>query len=376
MDILIIRLSALGDIIHCLPAAAYIKRAIPGARITWLVEPAGAPLLEGNPAVDQVVVMPRKAWLKGLKNPLLWAGTACDIGRFFQALRERKFQATVDFQGLLKSAVPAFASGASRRFGFAGTREGADRLLSDPLDVGDYFAPDVHVVELNLKLARHMCHLATGDLGGASPKAGNLADLVEFPLPPVTADSKTRLDDMLKASLSSGLAPPKIAALIPGTTWISKIWPAPSWSELGRLLTQELGYSLVLIGGPLEADTNSFIAERLKALAPEFLLSDLTGRTSLMELVALFERCDLVVGADTGPLHLAAATGVARIVGIYGSTPIKRNGPYGAQCHCVALNLPCQPCFARVCPLSTTACLMDLTPQKVFEEICRLPDRV
>jgi len=101
-------------------------------------------------------------------------------------------------------------------------------------------------------------------------------------------------------------------------------------------------------------------------------VANLTGRTSILDLIALFKMADLVIGADTGPLHIAAATGKPKVVGIFGSTPDKRNGPYGQQCRTIALALSCQPCFTKICPLGTTACLKDMSDQYVFDRLTEM----
>jgi len=96
---------------------------------------------------------------------------------------------------------------------------------------------------------------------------------------------------------------------------------------------------------------------------------NLTGKTDLLELIALFDLADLVIGADSGPIHLASAVGKSKVIGILGSTPQKRNGPYGKNSYVIALNLDCQPCFKKECPLHTLACLKDLSAQQVYDEI-------
>jgi ADP-heptose:LPS heptosyltransferase len=99
---------------------------------------------------------------------------------------------------------------------------------------------------------------------------------------------------------------------------------------------------------------------------------NLTGKTEIKDLLALFQMTDIVVGADTGPLHLAAAVGKSKVLGIFGSTPVKRNGPYGANSATLSLNLECQPCFQKECPLGTLACLHELSPNVAFEQVMRL----
>lgn len=362
MKILIIRLSAIGDAIHCLPAAAEFKRRIPGATIGWIVEPPATPLVANNPAVDQLYVLPKKEWIGKVATPWLWPAAFTEIGAFWSGIRAEKFNVAVDFQGLLKSAACAAASGAPIRAGFAGTREGADRWLTDRLDVGDYFGHDRHVIDLNLSLADFVCKKL-----GVTDGAEDLP--ATFPLPQPPAVSLEKIGGILYPDESTPADSPPVAVLIPGTTWTSKIWPLDHWCRLALRLSGELGYRLCLIGGASEAGTNSDIATWLHRESPNSRVLDLTGQTSLLDLIALFREARLAIGGDTGPLHLAAAVGKPKVIGIYGSTPRGRLGPYGPQCRTITLNLWCQPCFEKTCPLSTTACLKDLSVDQVFGAI-------
>lgn len=433
----------MGDVVHCLPLAARIKERLPNVELTWLVEPAAQDLLTGNPAVDRVLLFPRKAWLKEMRKVGPLISTFGAAKKYFQELKDFKFDLAIDAQGLLKSAIPAYLSGAPLRVGFAGTREGAAKLLTHALEVGDYFAPDRHVVELNMALA----DFALETLAQERSTCMRLAErdrVVHFPLPDpgdaALAFVSSKLDNLERApeaephQLSEpgqaeapktepiGLLPltmpeaPKagpLVALIPGTTWPTKIWPDDQWIALGRLLCERLGARLLLVGGPGDRGTNQYIYKGIESAAKNLTansLIDLTGETSLMQLVALFKRCDLVLGADTGPLHLAAAiaheafnsevahrepkalknsahrkslefevqsVAVARpkVVAIHGATPWLRNGPYGSMGSAVHLNLDCQPCFEKSCRIKAETksksipCLKDLPVEEVFKAV-------
>ena len=447
----------MGDVIHCLPLAARIKKRLPGVELTWLVEPAAADLLLDNPVLDRVLVLPRKAWLKGLSRFAPAAGsdnkgtifnTFGTAKKYFAELKTLDFDLVIDAQGLLKSAIPAFLSGAPRRVGFAGTREGAEQLLTHRLEVGDYFDPNRHVVELNMALADYALEVLAQETGtclrltgrdhtahfplpepseaAVAKVSGRLAQLtsamsagvtpgvqapsdgepvvVPGPEAPESApesppgsisgeapdsapDSKSRLapDPTLVSKVeaprtsspatdSPAIYSPVIA-LIPGTTWVTKIWPAEYWTSLGRLLIQRLGARVVICGGPADATMNQSIYKGIDSTNANAVI-DLTGETNLMELVALFKKCDLVIGGDTGPLHLAAAVASSRpdmkVVAIHGATPWLRNGPYGDMCTTVHLNLECQPCFEKTCRIKTLACLKDLPVEEVFKTAMRM----
>lgn len=401
---------------------------MPDCELTWLIEPAAKDLVVANPAIDKVLILPRKAWLAQMKNPLQALSAPPSVLSFFRELRGHKFDLAIDAQGLLKSALPAYLSGAPRRVGFAGTREGASRLLTDPLLVGDYFAPDRHVVDLNLALADHAIKIAGGMRGASGAAEGSdkgvssLPSMVRFPLPDPGKACRTRVSGLLSepigglgedsggapgssdlpagstkgkdfsSSLSlvasgeagalpnSGSKPKAIrrVALIPSTTWTTKIWSEASWTELGVKLAESFGVSLVLVGGPADRVMNQSIYKGIAEANCGAKIADLTGETGLMDLVALFEMCDLVVGADTGPLHLAAAVaqnnGSPNVVAVHGSTPWLRNGPYGYMGSTIHLNLDCQPCFEKKCPLGTLACLKDLPAGEVLQTLSQFFD--
>lgn len=375
MRILIIRLSAIGDTIHCLPVAAALKRSVPDAEITWLVEPASADLLVTNPAVDRTIILRKKAWSKSLSKPAQWSSTITEIGALINELKSAKFDLVIELQGLLKSAIWAGLSAAPTRVGFAHTREGAPLFLTERVDIGDYFAADRHVVDLNLLLAGRALK-AVGIASGGAEGDSKQPEPVEFPLPRPPVESQRRVEQWLNCAAERegeqyvGMV--RNAILIPGTTWTSKIWDWQNWARLAQLLVEQYQSRICLVGGASEADVNARLSDWIKRESPKAEIVDLTGKTSLLDLVALFQRCELVVGGDTGPLHLAAAAGKARVLGVYGSTPVSRNGPYGAQCTTVSAGLWCQPCFEKSCPLSTTACLKDLSPQMVFDAVRRL----
>lgn len=423
MKFLIVKLSAIGDVIHALPVAAYLKQAVPGCKVSWLVEKASADLVSNNPAVDEVIVFGGKKWLRELGKPGTWLKNMSEARRFFQEMRDARYDAVLELQGLLKSSLLARSTGAKVVAGFDDTREFADQFLTHKLNVGDYFGHDVPVVELNLRVAKHaltILGLATPDLpiefplpllsssvdvkvasllispSCAAPGVGSI-DWVDEPGKVVKADStiSSPSSDNQAISPSSAdfqdsdapdLAPalasvPHVASvpnletdgslpinivLIPGTTWVTKIWPEGKWIELGEKLADQYRCQLVLVGGPAEVQSNYAIAMGIEARRPKQLVVNLTGQTSLVDLIAVFRRSALVVGADTGPLHLAAATVAPKVIGVFGSTPARRNGPYGSQCETVHLNLECQPCYSKTCKYGTVACLTDLSAAQVF----------
>lgn len=383
--LLLVKLSAIGDVIHCLPAAHRLKQSLPGLELHWLVEPLAAPLLVDNPCVDKVHVFEKKTWLGGLKSgkPDSMLKSVSALRAFVSELRSYAFDYAVDAQGLFKSAFLARQSGAKRVFGFKGTREMAEYLLSDKLDIGDYFGVSRHVVDLNLALADFVISTARG----AAPFTPEVADqdshtLVCFPLPAPPPQSEAKVASLFSLAAAPNMATRNIG-FIAGTTWDTKIWPAERWTELGKRLLDEaeLDCRIFLLGGPADRTTNQYIYKGLvSGTGGGGHVADITGETNLIDLVALFANLDLVIGADTGPLHLACAVAGAvgsgssrkrapKVLALHGSSPWGRNGPYGsptqvAACH---LDLSCQPCFSKKCSLGTIECMKDLPSEKVFQ---------
>jgi len=267
--ILVVRLGAMGDIIHSLPAVASLKHSHPESPLDWLVEPQWAPLLEGNPFVDRVVLLRRKS-LGGLL-------------RSWRDLRSGGYQMAVDFQGLLKSALAAVAARPERIFGFHRSQ------LREPAAAVFYSHPtlsqSVHVVDKNLDLAA---------------AAGATSRMHTFPLPPGRPEGALPPGDFVLASPLAG--------------WRSKQWPPDHYGTLAARLKRELGMPLVLNLPPDAAFPRVDDA--------------LAHASGLAGLIDATRRAAAVVGVDSGPLHLAAALGKPGIA-IFGPTDPARNGPYG-----------------------------------------------
>ncbi len=267
--ILIVRLGAMGDIIHTLPAAASLRASFPSARITWVVEPRWMPLLEDNPSIDRALPFDRGR------------------GGFFEsvrALRSEAYDLAVDFQGLIKSAVVARLARPARLVGFgrAIAREGpATWLYSETVASGS-----THTVDMRLDLA-------------AAAGASNLVHA--FPLPEGRAEGDLPVGDFVLASPLAG--------------WRSKQWPIEHYRELATRLLRELGMPLVLNGPP------DAFGELASVPDAHPHVSGICG------LIHATRRAAAVIGVDSGPLHIAAALhkpGVA----IFGPTDPARNGPY------------------------------------------------
>lgn len=267
--ILLVRLGAMGDILHTLPAAATVRANLPDARIAWLVEPRWQPLLEGHPALDECIPFDRRQWRQ--------------LPSRIAALRARGFDLAIDFQGLLKSALPARLCGAARVMGYS--REAARERWAALFYTRVCQPRSAHIVDRHLELA----------LMAAGPQR-----VVRFDVPPGREEAPL---------------PERFVLASPLAGWGAKQWPLERYGELAGLLAAQFAMPLVLNGAPAQA-------EALRAIPGVTVhVSGLPG------LIDATRRAAAVIGLDSGPLHLAAALrkpGVA----LFGPTDPARNGPY------------------------------------------------
>jgi heptosyltransferase-1 len=321
--ILIVKLSSIGDVIHSLPVAAALRRRYPQAYLAWAVGPAAADAVTGNPHLDETLIVGGAG--EGALPPLSAPGA------LRRALREKRFDTTIDMQGLFKSALLAFLSGARDRIGFRNLQEGTF-LLNNRRVVPD--RRDVHAVEGYFGFARAL----------------------EAPVERVDFTIATSAREEAEAeALLSGIEHP--IALIPGARWLSKRWPPGSFAAAADVLAEETGGRGVILGGAGDAPLAAAMAAA--ARAP---LVDLTGRTTLKQCAAVLRRCRLVIGNDTGPMYLAAAVGTPTVA-VFGPTDASRLGPYGEGHARVWAHLACAPCRRRQC--APLRCLEAVTPEQV-----------
>ncbi|HYW42243.1 MAG TPA: glycosyltransferase family 9 protein [Bryobacteraceae bacterium] len=269
--ILVVRLGAMGDIIHTLPAVASLKHSHPGSHLTWIVEPKWAPLVEGNPFVDRVILLRR--------------GSLAGLLQSWRELRALRYDLAIDFQGLIKSALVASAARPERIFGFHHTqvRERTAALFYSDKTVSQ----SAHVVDRNLDLAA---------------AAGASSALRTFPLPPGAPEGHLPSCDFVLASPLAG--------------WRAKQWPIEHYRSLAARLDGDLGIPLVLNLPPGAA---------FPAMA-----GALPHYSGLPGLIHATRRAAAVLGVDSGPMHLAAALGKPGVA-IFGPTDPARNGPSGGS---------------------------------------------
>lgn len=302
LKFLVVRLSSIGDIVHALPAVAALGDAYPGAEIHWAIEKRFAPLLNGNPYVRRVVRLDTLGWRHEPFSP--W--TLEQIAAATSMMRAARFDAAIDFQGLMKSAFLAWISKSQQRVGFS------EYWLREPM-AGSLYTDRVsphgrrHVIEMNLSLVER--------LGVPSIPSSEW----KFPLPQSDAD------DAIVEERLAAVGGREFIILNPGGGWKSKCWAPEYYAELIKRLESEVPERILLTGSPDEEPLIDGILRSAHARRAFYVPS------TLLQLIALARRSCLFVGGDTGPVHLAEAAGVP-VVAIFSrlepvNTP-ERNGPF------------------------------------------------
>lgn len=346
MKILIVKTSAIGDVIHTLPALHALRRAYPEARIDWLIEEAAADLILGHPSLQRVLVAKRKSWLHRLRGGERLVALK-EIRDFFHELREVKYDLLLDFQGLLKSSIWVALARARRKVGFG---RGMEHAEGSYLFLNERIPPvsmEHHAMERELMLLRA--------IGVETDQP-----VCRLPVPEAAWQAVENL--LCHHGISPGES---LIAINPMTTWPTKHWENDRFAQVADRLTAA-GHRVAFTGGPQDREAVGAICNAMKAPA-----LNLAGKTSLKELAALFQLARAVLATDTGPMHLAAAVGTP-VVALFGPTAPWRTGPVGEAHRILRAEAPCSPCFKKEC--STRECMKGITVAQVLAAFrMRLP---
>jgi lipopolysaccharide heptosyltransferase I len=326
--ILIVRLSAIGDVVRVLPALHSLRRKYPNAQIDWAVEAKSADVVEGHPSVDRTLVFERP------KN--LFAASKSFLS-FCRQIRRNRYDIVLDFHGILKTGVITWFSGAEQRFGFARPRA---RELSYLFTNRKALlpSPDLNRVEENLLL----CDLL-------SPKRSPLDVTIYVPV-----EIQEDIDDYIESTFEGGK---RIVAIHPPVERFEKQWPLAYYAELADLLLADGRFEVLLTWGPGQFKMVEEVrsqARRNPIIAPEI--------TSLKHYAWLVHRADLYVGGDTGPMHIAAAMGTP-VVAIFGGTDPRKHAPYQRTCEVLRI---------EDSSLSVAERLERVTPEMAYDACVRL----
>ncbi len=335
LNILVVKYSSLGDIINAVPAVKLLRKGLPEARIHWLINKAYAPLIEGVPFVDEVIV----AEGRGLAPTL----------RAIKVLRSRRIDMVVDLQGLLKSAVIGYFSGAKRRVSFPYTREGSAIFYNEKL--GASRADGVHAVVENASVVAEILNR-------------ELPDKLSTELP-VTPAAKGQANELLQANglLKEVVGSGPLLVLSPTSRWDSKMWGAVSFAALADIFIEKNNAKVVFTG---MAGDRAYIKGIIKKMKHKAI--NLAGKTDIAQLAAVFRAADIYIGCDSGATHIAASQGTA-VVAVFGPTDPAYTGPYGDNAEVVSMKVSCAPCRKREC--KDMRCMHRVTPEMVYKAALR-----
>jgi len=305
-NILIIKPSSLGDIVLALPALSALRKGFPAARISWLVRPDFAPLLQNHPHLDEIIPFDRKFLGKAWCNP----AALMELVALIKRLRSGRFDAVFDFQGLLRTGLLSWLSGCKRRFGMANARELGHLFYNQKV------AKDsncIHLVDYYRKMVA---------------ASGTKTDEIEFVLP-----CREQAERQVRQLLTEqGVDEKNYAVFVPGSIRAEKCWPVERYAMLADMLASDFGVGVVIVGTEAEKQ----ITGRLKMLA-KTAVADFTSLTDIPKLIALLRSARIVVSNDTGPGHIASALDVPTVL-IFGPTNPARVAPYGKHEAVVAVD--------------------------------------
>jgi len=338
MKILIVKLGAIGDIVHALPVLAAIRNGIPNAEISWAVEKRSAEILRDNELIDNLIEVDTRSIRGKTATKIL-----PEIAGQLKELRKFKFDIALDLQGLLKSGMIVKLSGARRRWGFSklALREPASRIfLTKTVEI----PPQTHVIRKNLKLAAEALKIPVPD------------ENFEFPI-------FTNEEHMAEAEKIVEKTDGKFAILNPAGGWVTKLWHAEKFGQLADSIFEKYGIMSVVAAGPNEDELAGTV--RKNSRSGKIILT----QPSLKGFYELAKQAEFYVGGDTGPTHIAVAAGAA-VVGLFGPTEWWRNGSPNPADICVErTDIACRiDCHRRQC---TNWICMDSDVETVFSAVVR-----
>lgn len=334
-NVLVIKMSSIGDVIHALPVSYALKETYPDTKVTWVVEKAAYDLLTNNPYIDELILF-EKAKFRS------FGGLVKSLPPFSRILKQGNFDVALDLQGLAKSAAIAYLSRAPRRLGFCNMREGS-RFVSSPV-----YGPHQHghIVERYLDVVREL---------------GCKVEEVRFPVFPTEAEQQQTAQFAIAAGFD---LKDRYVLLVPGANWPNKRWPTHFFGELADHLWDG-GFIPVVVG----ASGDLTLTTEINRQAHRPPLS-LVGKTTLKQLAYLMMKAAALVGGDTGPMHLAAGLRTP-VVAIMGPTDANRNGPYGQENVAIEVTYDCAGCWRRKCPKGWD-CLSNISVEKVLDAVQKI----
>ena len=345
-NILIIRLSAIGDVINVLPSLRLLRSQFPNSKITWLVEDRASEILRDHPDVNEVIIYPRKEWQSGILKVSKSLNIISESLSFYKKLRKNHYDLVIDFQGNLKSAVMNLITGSENRLGFGKGHCKEFNYLSTKHHA--YPAgKEIHRIEKNLSLLKEL----------------DIETRFLRPEIPVNKEDEEHISCFINKNADPSLP---IIIIHPGTSQFGsfKQWSSQNYTLLADMILDKHRVNIIFTWGPGEIDTVKEIVESMKYNA-------LTAceTKSIKQLTELIKRATLFIGGDTGPLHIASIMGIP-VVGIYGPKDPAIYGPYDGTAIVIKKDIPCSPCKKRTC--GDPICMSSILPEDVFRGVEKL----
>ena len=338
VNILIVKLSAIGDVVHTLPSLSALRNHYPDAHISWVVEESAADIIKNHPHLDRVIISYRKRWIQSLKDLRSLEKTMREIRSFIKTVKDRRYDVAIDFHGLFKSAVIVHLSRARRKLGYDSMQELSGIFYNEKI----YENMEAHAVDRYLDFIRH--------LGG---ETGNPEFII-----PIEEENKKRVERLFDANHIDINEP--FVAINPVAFWETKLWPDEKFARLADRIVDELEIKVVFTGG-----NGRKKIERIQSFMKQTAIN-LEGRTSLKDLAYLYGLSTLLVTTDSGPMHIAAAVGTPAVA-LFGPTDPSLTGPYGKGHTVIRRDVECSPCFRKKC--KTLECMREIAVEEVFEVV-------
>ena len=339
--ILILRLSAVGDVIRTLPAVKALKEQYPSSFITWIVEEPSQAFLESQPEVDEVILFPRKRWTRGMGSLRKMWRMIGEMWEFMIVLRKRRFDVVLDFHGILKSGVLSFLSGSATRIGYdqRSTKE------------GNFLFSNVKVKLPKERISRFQRNFSL--LRGMGLEVKELKYNLH-----ILPQDREYVESFFNTPSGSFKGP--LIAIHPGSSpkALFKRWMPDQYAQLADRLVGELSATVVFTWGAGELEWVEGIRKEMREPS---LLGPKTE--SLTQLGEVYRRCDLYIGGDTGPMHIASLVGIPAVV-IYGPTDPIENEPFGKHIK-VRKEVGCNPCHKYYC--KELVCIKAISADEVFK---------
>lgn len=345
MNILLIRLSSMGDVIHVLPALRALRTSFPKATLGWVVEDTHAQLLSGLPEIDRLYVISRS------RSHGSWKEQRRLARELRSRLREVQWDVAIDFQGLWKSLRVAWWSGAKRILGYTPSPEKTHWFYTDRVRLPTM---DRHAVDRYLDLL--------GALGCSVKYATRRGEIERDFTLPVQPSHRLKAEQVLSAlHLSAGQ--PRILLNFSARKPANQ-WGHIHFAELANRLI-EVGYAPVLTGGPDDHDGENAILNLVGKPLPSIV-----GKCGLLDLAAVMTHFDVLVTGDTGPMHVAICAGLP-VVALFGPANPERTGPYSPTAVVLQEPYQCQPCYLRECKFKQqpAPCMVEISAEQVLQEI-------